>query len=718
MATKYVDHGCYGNGVVTGTIAGTTLTVSAVTSGFISVGSVINGTGITPDTIYVTALGTGLGGTGTYTINASQTVASATTITCAYGNPLAVPLAGLWGVPQEGNGTATTASTASATAQIVLTAQPTAGNLLTICGITFGATSGGTINYAIGGTLTVTVSNIVAAINAAATTVAIGVAPGTPQLRDLIVARNLSGTTVDIMTRIGCESLNHAANAAVAISSTGWGTAPTITQFVGGVGGAFGYCHNGVGSIWPSARAVWQYGIWAATFPYTYAVQPGDVFKIRANKIVRVGDIAASATMTSTGGTVADPVVYQIDDGTEWPADGSAPVLRFKVDIKTSSVTITQSGVPWYYAKRHSNGDYSLVWEVKGTASSSFIMFAGLVQRFEGIQWICPGTTISNTARVAVQAQLGGSNNGISLWQTCNWTMPGVATHRWVEVAGGSGIRAEFIDCDFVATAPTTPLAGFNGSIGGARWRYINCRFIGFIVGSAISSPAPNQPLGELGAVFRNCDMGGITSRGPYYLGISASAEYDIGTRGVMFSSRYGTRNFGYERLGRGFCEWDGSKSFPTLNARLMDGSTPWSIYGVSGSSSNCVGKINPFEMPALSFLNSLPTGPRTITLNFLLESTLAWTKADISVLLSYSKPDGTVVTIDTFDPAGAALDASTEAWSTTLYNSQNWTKRKFSFTTPDSILTGTEICAYVRILSPVPNSTLGFFIDPELVVV
>lgn len=63
--------------VVTGSISTTTLTVSAVTSGTLKVGSVIYGTGVTAGTT-ITALGTGTGGTGTYTVSASQTVSSTT----------------------------------------------------------------------------------------------------------------------------------------------------------------------------------------------------------------------------------------------------------------------------------------------------------------------------------------------------------------------------------------------------------------------------------------------------------------------------------------------------------------------------------------------------------------------------------------------------------------------------------------------------------------
>jgi hypothetical protein len=63
--------------LITGSISTTTLTVTAVTSGTLFVGQTIQGAGVTTQTI-ITALGTGTGGVGTYTVNNSQTVASST----------------------------------------------------------------------------------------------------------------------------------------------------------------------------------------------------------------------------------------------------------------------------------------------------------------------------------------------------------------------------------------------------------------------------------------------------------------------------------------------------------------------------------------------------------------------------------------------------------------------------------------------------------------
>ncbi len=70
----------------TGSIATTTLTVTAMLSGdSLVVGQYIDGSGVTNGT-YITAFGTGSGGTGTYTVNTSQTASSTTMV--ANGNAL------------------------------------------------------------------------------------------------------------------------------------------------------------------------------------------------------------------------------------------------------------------------------------------------------------------------------------------------------------------------------------------------------------------------------------------------------------------------------------------------------------------------------------------------------------------------------------------------------------------------------------------------------
>lgn len=70
--------------VGTASIAGNVLTVSVLTSGILNIGVVVSGAGIRAGTT-ITALGTGLGGAGTYILNISQTFSSGT----IYGNAVA-----------------------------------------------------------------------------------------------------------------------------------------------------------------------------------------------------------------------------------------------------------------------------------------------------------------------------------------------------------------------------------------------------------------------------------------------------------------------------------------------------------------------------------------------------------------------------------------------------------------------------------------------------
>ena len=87
--------------VVTGAIAASVLTVTAVTSGTVRVGQILSGSGIAAGT-YISSLGTGTGGTGTYNV-LGDTTATSTTVT-AVGNP--------WGYyPINSNNAATGYST-------------------------------------------------------------------------------------------------------------------------------------------------------------------------------------------------------------------------------------------------------------------------------------------------------------------------------------------------------------------------------------------------------------------------------------------------------------------------------------------------------------------------------------------------------------------------------------------------------------------------------
>lgn len=116
--------------VITGTIATTVLSVSAVTSGTLFVGMRLSGTGVSANT-YISSLGTGLGGVGTYNISVSQNVAVATTITAERNTTNATWTSGTIAVT---TGVLTVAGTVTGTiavGQIVTGVGVTAGTMIT-----------------------------------------------------------------------------------------------------------------------------------------------------------------------------------------------------------------------------------------------------------------------------------------------------------------------------------------------------------------------------------------------------------------------------------------------------------------------------------------------------------------------------------------------------------------------------------------------------------
>ena len=140
--------------VFTGSTSGTTLTVSSVSSGTIGVGQSLYSVGVSAETV-ITALGSGSGGVGTYTINVSQTLSSRAMNSAAVGARFTATIAG---------NTMTVASVASGTiylGQTIQGAGVTTGSVVTA----LGTGTGGTGTYTLSSSSTVAVAVTMYAIN-------------------------------------------------------------------------------------------------------------------------------------------------------------------------------------------------------------------------------------------------------------------------------------------------------------------------------------------------------------------------------------------------------------------------------------------------------------------------------------------------------------------------------------------------------------------------
>ena len=134
-----------------GSTTGTTLNVTSMKSGTIAVGQQLFGIGVASETI-ITALGTGTGGVGSYTINQTQTVASQTLTSAATAATITASIAG--------NILTVTAITGTLyPGQTIQGSTIAAGTIITALGgsaaISYAITAAGT-GYAVGDTITVT----------------------------------------------------------------------------------------------------------------------------------------------------------------------------------------------------------------------------------------------------------------------------------------------------------------------------------------------------------------------------------------------------------------------------------------------------------------------------------------------------------------------------------------------------------------------------------
>lgn len=732
MSTRYVDHGCYGDFVGTGSISGTTLTISAVTSGQLGIGSELSGTGIAAGTV-ITALGTGLGGTGTYIV-ASQTVSS-TTITGKYGQPLSVPYT--WGVPQDGDGTASTPATASATVSVDMSGWTfvSGSSTFSVTGCTAitigaGATSGSNAQYS--ATYSTMLANIAAAINFCSSVTANIPAGWTAgKVYNTVYAR-ANGNNLELMTRAGSASWN----TLVALSFTNV-TGSSSQTWANGSGGAWGWLFNHRSTIWPGSVASGGYGVWAATVPTAGVMAAGDVVKVRSGKTITLAsNTNVTWTMAAMGSATA-PVRFDIDDSSVW-SDGTDPVLKI-TEAHTSNTLKTWSHSQTTYAhiaaKQYSSGQRNLVLEATGngpTVPVTSVQYGGPML-FENLDLYCPGTpTASPGPQSSCMAQFFGNVPGTvgiaTIFKNCRIVQPGQAPtsgqYGLIYHSYNSAVRAEFLNCQFVLTAPTTAWTHTIGPTnGGSAVRLLldSCVFSGFVSGSRLISSSPGAYALGQALLARNCSFGGITIFGPTFMALG-SGDTDVGLTGLYVSSQYGNREFAIDRMGKMYAEWNASKGRPTLNAKLHDGVTPWSIYATTTATAANIGRHSHVELPRIgkaipaSYL--LAEAARTFRLNFLLESNLSWTKQDISVLIDYIGTDDVPRTLDTYDAAAGALSTdATSEWSATTWNGQTWNPKYFSVTTPVSVKAGTEVGIYVRIHTTCSADTRGVIIDPEVVI-
>jgi len=610
-------------------------------------------------------------------------------------------------VAEDGNGAGKTAAT-MATLVITFTGIPAADGAITVAGITFTAkASGATGNQFNAVTDAATcATNFKNAINAS-TTNAIkptGAIAATAPLRNVVNATSSAGV-VTIYTRCAGSEWN-------SVTETITLTNATITaQWAGGADGAWGYFFNPSAIAFPTSQAARAYGVFSDARPYVGGLVAGDKIIVRSAKTINDSNNSDITCASLSIGTKAAPIRIVIDDGTEWPADGSTPVFTINWTYSSNRRFGDATGNRYYVlaAKKYSETSFGFYLNCINSGGSVGLIVA---QSRELV-----GCFINSAAALKISngSVYAAADADMALIRESKLQTPANLTFDYPTGSSTYGWSLSLSEVEFSNLGNTVSNAALFQS-GATQATRINlyldsCKFTNFIggsIGSAITT-------GSFQCYFRNCDFGNIGILGP----VSMSGVNSV----CASSSQFGSRDFFINTI-FGFVEWTSNRSMPTCNARLLDGTTPWAIHVIPTTTAGNNSRFQWVETPRISKINSLASGVRTLTVELAIHDALSWNKSHICAVIDYIDTSGVRQVVDGYDFDGGALTTSTATWSaetagkvTYVDNSltQSHNKYKFSITTPTAIEAGTDIGFVIRVHSTVAASTYGVFVDPEI---
>lgn len=613
-----------------------------------------------------------------------------------------------WGVPQEGDGSATTAAANASIGSILFNAVPTTG-AFTICGVTF-TSPAGVLDAANVGAAANALAGL---INASTTTVAAAVAYGTPQLRNLVYARGPSGGapagTCEIMMRVGSTTLNHASNSNVAMSHTFNGTAPTITQFAGGTGGCWGWVLNGSALGVSSSIAALTYGILRA-FPMVRTFVP----TLADNIIVRTG-----RNTTVTGAcTIAgmSPMRLVFDDGTTWAGD--SPTASFTITSSASPYTaVSNSSGKVIFVTCRKLGGLTIKFAYTSTYQNNIYVHANSsTMLFKNVKFVETSHVYTTWGwRLFQQADGYGSGNSCS-FVGCEFDFTAVSRSSAIVspfLMAGS-LNNYFHKLQVISCVFRWSMSGNEGVIRGVPlfggWAYkwnvqvkgnkvypgAAAKMVAVASGTDFSSGntialESNEGLDlAAGAV----GLTPTTNEGPE----SAAIVYD--NMVVDGSAKYETRT--------GFAEVVPGR--PTLSATLPNGDY-WS-WCVFWSTTTFISEVDPYRPPPLRFESRLATGARTIAIEFFIDPAYeTQLESGCTLEVMFSNGNGTLYT----EQFPLSLSYSAASWANTgsaPYNT--YSAFKAQVTTANSVPQNELVSVGLRFDRPATGSSTVVVVNPE----
>jgi len=773
--TKYLDHGLYltENVRVTGNPnkASTVMNMTSIdpTGDPLLVGTILDFPApyALDYPIYVSVqLGNGTGN-GNYTLSSTPLSDGSGVALTGRGGYAKDPW--IWGQPLEGDGLAYGKAVAAVVSIDLTGASAAAGNKFQLSGAELScvASAAGNNQFNAGSGATL-VANLVAAINRTANTVT--VLPHVTgwyahKVQDVFFARADPGNSsiLQIMTRAGSAAYNGtSAFAAVMVGFTGV-TGGTTRTFSGGVSGAWGYFLTPAIAMWPSAIAAYTYGVYAPIPPLAGVVEAGDEVIMRSHS--KFGGYTCYllnnpnngvVTFPHFSGTVDQPVLLRnyAKDGTipAWENDGAEP--QFSVGLTNTSNAQTYTcgvGSASSYADMvgslYPSGKRGISFTCYGpnviNVSPRLIIRFGSQNTFENVDFIG-----NNYGTVALAHGATSSTQQRTSFINCrvSWERQRPGAYMIQATKSGWEGGGDFVGCLFECRNPDAAQDG--GILDWAptnspsnRYNLIGCTFSGWRPGTKLgASVYGNVTTFYMVWNFRNCEFGEITNFGPNlrdYARVNSNGT--AGHTGIFISSNLG-KCVTMLDMPVAMIEWNPATNPPCLNARLED-NTSWVYRVLPSIRANVVELYNPVELPLFAKRLTAASGVKKVTVNFLLEKSMSWTRCDVSILVQYVDTNNVLrseTTLVRRNPPLLAAPASQNIWTRPLGNSAMsidpadlaeratfysngvelfFNQRILELQTRYPVKTNTEVSVNFRVHRIASFDTDQFFVDPDFTI-
>lgn len=622
-----------------------------------------------------------------------------------------------WGVPQEGDGTATTASTAAATCAVDLSGATFVSGSSTISvmgatALTVSGSANSATNVQYSATLTTMIDNIVTVINTLATATIVNRPAGwhNPQIRDAVFARRV-GNTIELMTRSGSASWN-------TLTAITWAnvTGASAGTWAGGAGGCWGWLFNDLaqGTIWPSA---WAQGTYSSIgTPLAGLPSTADTTYAQANNQTLTVDTGGVRDITFRTNLCVDST------GLIWP---SAADKTLTINLAGSTTLTFASTVDRLVFSATSKA--GLIFRNASTASNKAINFTAQVGA-RGFAWrnvlfwddstgpfpltssAISFTVNGSTGVTAVFSFLGG----------CEYRSSRAVSSIMPFGYGNTGIQHLILMDDFDFTFPAAAGIQLGLLPVGDQWlvRASNVR---------MSSPATFQ-------LVRRMTTGGFTANSRGFAQVDNVRGFDM--RVVSSVGNQGAFGTGMAGLDRQFAilsnagpdsafriegnthvvDWLPGNQYPSLDC-TTPGGTPWSWrWGWSGDTNLwvCRPQTNVLRLNARSIAGN---AARTITLELLVPPGLGLDTSLVSMRVAYEGPTG-LATADNTTPlfcgvTPTTLAASSAVWDKGAY--PTYVPVKLTLTTPTAVTGGSDMSIELVCSGPCPGGANSLFVNPTV---